>query len=87
MIGASTTATVTQFNNFTVGQKHESMIIFRRSISFLLSFLQLFFFPLLITMTRQTVSETKLRKILELNDKLKNQLDIPRIPVSEASRS
>ncbi|KAI8381238.1 G-protein gamma-like domain-containing protein [Radiomyces spectabilis] len=38
-------------------------------------------------MVRQTVSETKLRKILELNDKLKEQLEIPRIPVSEASRS
>ncbi|KAI9243897.1 hypothetical protein BDA99DRAFT_448776 [Phascolomyces articulosus] len=33
------------------------------------------------------VSEAKLRKILELNDKLKEQLEIPRIPVSEASRS
>ncbi|KAI8372161.1 Guanine nucleotide-binding protein subunit gamma [Choanephora cucurbitarum] len=40
-------------------------------------------------MSRQqtTVSETKLRKILELNEKLKQQLDTPRIPVSEASRS
>lgn len=38
-------------------------------------------------MARQTVSETKLLKILELNGKLKRQLDIPRIPVSEASRS
>ncbi|KAI9320965.1 G-protein gamma-like domain-containing protein [Dichotomocladium elegans] len=38
-------------------------------------------------MTRQTVSEAKLKKILELNDKLKEQLEIPRIPVSEASRS
>lgn len=36
---------------------------------------------------QQTVSETKLKKILELNSKLKQQLDIPRIPVSEASRS
>lgn len=38
-------------------------------------------------MVRQTVSEAKLRKILELNDKLKEQLEIQRIPVSEASRS
>jgi guanine nucleotide-binding protein subunit gamma len=38
-------------------------------------------------MARQTVSETKLAKILELNDKLKRQLDRPRIPVSKASRS
>ncbi|GAA5808344.1 hypothetical protein MFLAVUS_001734 [Mucor flavus] len=35
----------------------------------------------------QTVSETKLKKILEANIKLKQQLDISRIPVSEASRS
>ncbi|KAG2213458.1 hypothetical protein INT47_009132 [Mucor saturninus] len=35
----------------------------------------------------EMVSETKLRKILELNSRLKQQLDIPRIPVSEASRS
>ncbi|KAL1929609.1 hypothetical protein VTP01DRAFT_1747 [Rhizomucor pusillus] len=38
-------------------------------------------------MARPTVSEAKLRKILELNDKLKEQLEIQRIPVSEASRS
>ncbi|KAF7720787.1 hypothetical protein EC973_006081 [Apophysomyces ossiformis] len=38
-------------------------------------------------MARQTVSEAKLRKLMELNDKLKEQLEIPRIPVSEASRS
>lgn len=38
-------------------------------------------------MTRQTISETKLRKLLELNDKLKEQLEISRIPISEASRS
>lgn len=54
------------------------------------NFLSLFSFPLrslFFTMARQTVSEAKLRKILELNDKLKEQLEIPRIPVSEASRS
>ncbi|KAG0163959.1 hypothetical protein DFQ28_010963 [Apophysomyces sp. BC1034] len=38
-------------------------------------------------MTRQSVSEAKLRKLMELNDKLKEQLEIPRIPISEASRS
>ncbi|ORY94959.1 G-protein gamma-like domain-containing protein [Syncephalastrum racemosum] len=38
-------------------------------------------------MVRQAVSEAKLRKILELNDKLKEQLEIQRIPISEASRS
>lgn len=38
-------------------------------------------------MTRQALSETKLRKLLELNDKLKEQLEISRIPISEASRS
>ncbi|KAI9271997.1 G-protein gamma-like domain-containing protein [Sporodiniella umbellata] len=38
-------------------------------------------------MTRQTISETKLRKLLELNIKLKEQLDISRVPISEASRS
>lgn len=36
---------------------------------------------------QQSVSEAKLRKLLDSNDKLKQQLDIPRIPVSEASRS
>ncbi|CEP16748.1 hypothetical protein [Parasitella parasitica] len=38
-------------------------------------------------MPRQTVSEAKLKRILESNKKLKRQLDIPRVPVSEASRS
>jgi guanine nucleotide-binding protein subunit gamma len=38
-------------------------------------------------MTRNAVAETKLRKLLELNDKLKEQLDISRIPISEATRS
>ncbi|ORE03675.1 hypothetical protein BCV72DRAFT_212782 [Rhizopus microsporus var. microsporus] len=38
-------------------------------------------------MSKQTISETKLRKLLELNQKLKEQLDISRVPISEASRS
>jgi guanine nucleotide-binding protein subunit gamma len=38
-------------------------------------------------MTRNAVAEAKLRKLLELNDKLKEQLDISRIPISEATRS
>ncbi|KAI8990054.1 G-protein gamma subunit [Pilobolus umbonatus] len=38
-------------------------------------------------MARQTVSETKLRKLVEMNNKLKEQLNLPRIPISEASRS
>ncbi|CAO3621847.1 unnamed protein product [Cunninghamella blakesleeana] len=38
-------------------------------------------------MARQSVSEAKLRRLLDLNERLKEQLDIPRIPVSEASRS
>lgn len=38
-------------------------------------------------MSRQAIAETKLRKLLELNDKLKEQLEISRIPISEASRS
>ncbi|KAI8332646.1 G-protein gamma-like domain-containing protein [Chlamydoabsidia padenii] len=38
-------------------------------------------------MVRQTVSEAKLRKLLDLNERLKEQLEIQRIPVSEASRS
>jgi guanine nucleotide-binding protein subunit gamma len=38
-------------------------------------------------MPRQTIAEAKLRKLLELNDKLKEQLEISRIPISEASRS
>lgn len=31
------------------------------------------------------ISETKLKRILEYNDRLKEQLELPRIPVSEAS--
>lgn len=38
-------------------------------------------------MPRQAIAEAKLRKLLELNDKLKEQLEISRIPISEASRS
>jgi hypothetical protein len=38
-------------------------------------------------MTSQSVSETKLKKLLEFNVQLKEQLDIPRVPVSEASKS
>lgn len=38
-------------------------------------------------MTKHAISEAKLRKLLELNGKLKEQLEISRIPVSEASRS
>ncbi|ORX60263.1 putative guanine nucleotide-binding protein gamma subunit [Hesseltinella vesiculosa] len=38
-------------------------------------------------MVRQTVSEAKLKKLLDLNERLKEQLEIQRIPVSEASRS
>ncbi|KAF9352823.1 hypothetical protein BGX34_011946 [Mortierella sp. NVP85] len=34
-----------------------------------------------------SVSEAKLRRFLEHNQRLKEQLDMPRIPVSEASRS
>ncbi|RCH78996.1 hypothetical protein CU098_006644 [Rhizopus stolonifer] len=33
------------------------------------------------------ISEAKLKKILDYNDRLKEQLDLPRIPVSEASLS
>ncbi|CAO3681840.1 unnamed protein product [Umbelopsis vinacea] len=32
------------------------------------------------------MSETKLRKMTEYNGKLKEQLEIPRIPVSDASK-
>lgn len=38
-------------------------------------------------MVRQAMSETKLRKMTEYNDKLKEQLEIQRIPVSDASKS
>ncbi|KAI8331295.1 G-protein gamma-like domain-containing protein [Blakeslea trispora] len=38
-------------------------------------------------MPKQAIAEAKLRKLLELNEKLKEQLEISRIPVSEASRS
>ncbi|KAI9280905.1 G-protein gamma subunit [Umbelopsis sp. AD052] len=38
-------------------------------------------------MARQTLSETKLRKMTETNDKLKEQLEVQRIPVSDASKS
>ncbi|CEP11466.1 hypothetical protein [Parasitella parasitica] len=33
------------------------------------------------------ISETKLKRILEYNERLKEQLELPRIPVSEASAS
>lgn len=38
-------------------------------------------------MTSPSVSETKLKRLLELNVQLKEQLDIPRVPVSEASKA
>lgn len=38
-------------------------------------------------MTTHSVSEAKLKKLLELNVQLKQQLDLPRVPVSEASKS
>ncbi|KAG0739702.1 hypothetical protein G6F57_010265 [Rhizopus arrhizus] len=38
-------------------------------------------------MSKQAISETKLRKLLELNIKLKEQLEISRVPISEASKS
>ncbi|KAG0734185.1 hypothetical protein G6F57_012826 [Rhizopus arrhizus] len=38
-------------------------------------------------MSKQSISETKLRKLLELNEKLKEQLELSRVPVSEASKS
>lgn len=31
------------------------------------------------------ISEAKLKRILEYNERLREQLDLPRIPVSEAS--
>jgi guanine nucleotide-binding protein subunit gamma len=31
------------------------------------------------------ISETKLKRLLEYNERLQSQLEIPRIPVSEAS--
>ncbi|CAO3677616.1 unnamed protein product [Rhizopus microsporus] len=37
-------------------------------------------------MTTHSVSEAKLKKLLELNVQLKQQLDLPRVPVSEASK-
>ncbi|RCH89818.1 hypothetical protein CU097_006314 [Rhizopus azygosporus] len=43
--------------------------------------------PVLMPDRFATISETKLRKLLELNQKLKEQLDISRVPISEASRS
>ncbi|KAI9473393.1 MAG: G-protein gamma-like domain-containing protein [Benjaminiella poitrasii] len=33
------------------------------------------------------ISEAKLKRILEYNERLKEQLELPRIPVSEASSS
>ncbi|KAI8991685.1 G-protein gamma-like domain-containing protein [Mycotypha africana] len=33
------------------------------------------------------ISETKLKRILEYNERLKEQLELQRIPVSEASKS
>ncbi|KAI9361742.1 G-protein gamma-like domain-containing protein [Pilaira anomala] len=33
------------------------------------------------------ISEAKLKRILEYNERLREQLDLPRIPVSEASTS
>ncbi|CAO3649851.1 unnamed protein product [Mucor fragilis] len=33
------------------------------------------------------ISEAKLKRILEYNERLKEQLELPRIPVSEASAS
>ncbi|KAI8639994.1 G-protein gamma-like domain-containing protein [Parasitella parasitica] len=33
------------------------------------------------------ISETKLKRALEYNERLKEQLELPRIPVSEASAS
>ncbi|CAO3671364.1 unnamed protein product [Rhizopus stolonifer] len=35
----------------------------------------------------QKISEAKLNKLLEENQHLKQQLDVPRIPISEASSS
>jgi guanine nucleotide-binding protein subunit gamma len=41
--------------------------------------------PLTATKKAYSISEAKLKKILDHNDRLREQLDLPRIPVSEAS--
>ncbi|EIE80956.1 hypothetical protein G6F46_002128 [Rhizopus delemar] len=43
--------------------------------------------PLTTTKKSYSISEAKLKKILDHNDRLREQLDLPRIPVSEASLS
>ncbi|CAO3680855.1 hypothetical protein G6F70_002446 [Rhizopus microsporus] len=43
--------------------------------------------PLTTTKKSYNISEAKLKRILEYNERLKEQLDLPRIPVSEAASS
>lgn len=59
-----------------------SILLFGLSLFFILFY---FYLEMQQAPRNQKISEAKLNKLLEQNTLLKQQLDVPRIPISEAS--